>query len=131
MMPMNFTPLKNIEKMSNGISLTDEDRLPWLKALNHLISVQKSSAVIACSALKKYYRELLNVPGKNIKLIYLKGDQELIKKRLENRKGHYAGADLLDSQFQTLEEPENALTLDIIDIPEVIVEKILREFRLK
>jgi len=125
-----FHSKENIKKMRRGIPLTNSDRKPWLKTIRNLIEKHPGQAVIACSALKKSYRDFLNISGKNVNFIYLKGNQNILKKRLGDRKGHYAGADLLDSQLQALEEPQQALTLDINDTPEVIVEKILREYNL-
>ncbi len=125
-----FHSKENIEKMSRGAPLSDSDREPWLWAIRNLIEEHSGPMVIACSALKKSYRDFLDVPDKNINFIYLTGDLNLIKKRLVNRKGHFAGADLLHSQFLTLQEPDHALTLDIVDTPEVIVEKILSEYGL-
>jgi len=125
-----FHSKENIEKMRRCIPLTDSDRKPWLKTIRDLIEKHPDKAVIACSALKKSYRDFLNISGKNVNFIYLKGNQNIFRKRLGDRKGHYAGADLLDSQLQTLEEPDHALTLDIIDTPETIVGKILREYDL-
>ncbi len=121
----------NIDKMRKGIPLTDSDREPWLKSLRDLLDSQNGNAVLACSALKKSYKDKLSVPGKRVVFIYLKGDKEILEKRLSSRKSHYAGTSLLESQLQNLEEPRCAFTLRITDIPETIVDKILKEYRSK
>ncbi len=125
-----FHSKDNIEKMSKGIPLTDADRQPWLKSIGDLIELQNGDAVLACSALKQTYRDVIDVPDKNVVFIYLKGDKKILLKRLLDRTGHYAGVDLLESQFKALEEPRNVLTLDIGDSPEEIVEKIVSEYKL-
>ncbi|MEX0998340.1 MAG: gluconokinase [Thermodesulfobacteriota bacterium] len=125
-----FHSKDNIEKMSKGIPLTDADRQPWLKSIRDLIELQNGDAVLACSALKQSYRDVLDIPDKNVVFIYLKGDKKILLKRLLHRTGHYTGADLLESQFKALEEPRNVLTLDIGYSPEEIVEKIVSEYRL-
>lgn len=123
----DFHSKENKEKMSKGIPLNDKDRELWLISLRTLLEAQSTNVVLACSALKQSYRDVLTVPDKNIIFVYLKGDKELLRKRLLERKGHYAGPDLLDSQLETLEEPEDALTLDIVNDPENIVEEILKQ----
>lgn len=114
-------------KMAAGIALTDEDRRPWLQALRELIAQHLATdrpMVLACSALKQSYREVLTVdPGRQA-FVYLRGDINLIRERLRKRSGHYAGVSLLASQFETLEEPHDALAVDIADSPEQIVAKI-------
>jgi gluconokinase len=104
----------NIEKMSHGIPLHDEDRIPWLHALRDAIlqwDAQGRNVVLACSALKRSYRELLQI-GSNVKVVYLKGSFELFRDRLRARKGHYAGEQILAGQFADLEEPADAITID-------------------
>ena len=94
--------------MSSGIPLNDDDRRPWLEILGDLIREcleRSENAVLACSALKESYREFLLV-NERVRLIYLKGDYGLIQERLNARRGHYMNPALLDSQFDTLEEPE-------------------------
>lgn len=122
----DFHPPANIEKMSRGVPLNDGDRLPWLQALGELIRdclKHGESAVLACSALKASYREFLLVDP-DVKLAYLKGDYALIQERLTGRRGHYMKPGMLDSQFATLEEPEQALHLDISPPPSEIVQAI-------
>jgi len=121
---------ENIEKMRKGTPLTDADREFWLRSIRDLIDGQKATAVIACSALKRSYRDYLSVPEKEVVFIYLKGEPKILRQRLATRKGHYAGPELLRSQIETLEEPENALTFNITDEPSVIVESILAKFDL-
>lgn len=126
----HFHSKENIDKMNSGIPLTDSDRLPWLYSIQDLIKQQNGNAIIACSALKKSYRVMLDVPDKNVVCVYLKGDKKILLKRLLDRAGHYAGAHLLDSQLRALEEPEEALTFDIVTSPEDIVEGILKQIDL-
>jgi carbohydrate kinase (thermoresistant glucokinase family) len=122
----DFHPSINIEKMSSGTPLNDDDRRPWLEILSRLIRdclERGERAVLACSALKESYREFLLV-DERVKLIYLKGDYGIIQKRLNERRGHYMNPALLDSQLETLEEPESGLQVDISLSPEEIVKKI-------
>jgi len=120
----------NKEKMRSGHPLTDNDRKGWLATLNKLAKEQekKQGAIIACSALKEKYREVLS-SGIRVALhwVYLEGSYELIKARMERRKGHYFGAALLSSQFEALEIPRNVITEDISKAPGEIVERIIRE----
>jgi gluconokinase len=122
----NFHPPANIAKMSHGIPLHDEDRIPWLHSLRDAIlqwDAQRQNVVLACSALKCSYRELLLI-NSNVKLVYLKGSFELFRDRLRARKGHYAGEGILAGQFADLEEPENAVTIDAAQPVEQIVAEI-------
>jgi gluconokinase len=122
----------NVEKMSKGIGLTDEDRKPWLDALRDKILrwiARGENGILACSALKKAYRDELSV-GPQVKWIYLKGSFEEISKRVAERKGHYAKQDLVVSQFAALEEPADALTIDVDRSPEEIAADILRRLGL-
>jgi len=112
----DFHPAENIAKMAAGIPLNDSDRTPWLAALSDLLfSALKAGRypVLACSALKESYREQLLNGKDGVEVIYLKGDYELLLKRLSGRQGHFMKPEMLKSQFTTLEEPENALILDI------------------
>ena len=123
----NFHPSVNIEKMSLGIPLEDTDRLPWLGQLQATIDwwlLENKNAVLACSALKASYREMLCRDPQRIKIVYLKGDFELFAARLKNRENHYMKADLLSSQLDTLEEPEDAIIIDASQPVEVIVGQI-------
>ena len=116
----------NKEKMHRGIPLTDEDRLPWLEAIHEQIErwlAEKRNVVLACSALKQSYRDLL-WSSPEVKLVYLKGSYDLIHERLLARKGHFANEHILAGQFADLEEPANAITVDISRSPEEIVDEI-------
>jgi gluconokinase len=122
----SFHSPANIEKMSHGIPLTDADRLPWLNSIREAISqwlARRKNVVLACSALKRSYRELLQV-GPEVKLVYLKGSFELLRQRLHARKGHYATEQLLTSQFADLEEPMDALVVDVAPPPQEVVAQI-------
>ena len=131
----DFHPPANIEKMSRGIPLTDEDRLPWLQSIRNAMQLwqaQGRNVILACSALKRSYRELLGIGpnAKDVKLIYLKGTYELLLERLHSRKGHYMKEQMLASQLADLEEPDDALTVDVSKSPEEIVSEIRRHLRL-
>ena len=122
-----FHPPTNIEKMSRGLALEDSDRAPWLAAMRATIETwlrEGRNAVLTCSCLKADYRQTLLVDPARIRFIYLKGSYELIDARLRHRAHHFMKADLLKSQFEILEEPQDAITVDLSDPPEVIVQKI-------
>ncbi|MBV9387149.1 MAG: gluconokinase [Chroococcidiopsidaceae cyanobacterium CP_BM_ER_R8_30] len=122
-----FHPKANIEKMSHGIPLNDADRMPWLQAMQSAIDrclQEEQNMVLTCSALKEAYRQMLLRDKERVRLVYLKGSFELIKQRLEHRPHHYMKVDMLQSQFDTLEEPQEALTVDITQPPEAIVQQI-------
>jgi gluconokinase len=128
-----FHPASNIAKMSAGHPLTDEDRGPWLQAIaDEIDRLCKAGerAVIACSALKRAYRDIL-VHGRNdVRIVYLKGTQQLIADRLAKRKGHFMPAGLLESQFKTLEPPapeEHPVTVSIDASVDTIVDDIVRQ----
>lgn len=123
----DFHSQANIDKMRKGIPLTDQDRDSWLTALENLIDTliqAHQSAVIACSALKQAYRDRLSANRNEVIFVYLKGDYNLIQNRMFLRKGHFMRADLLRSQFDTLEEPTEVLTLDISQTPGSLVAQI-------
>ncbi len=131
-----FHPPSNVAKMSAGQPLTDEDRWPWLQAI--AIEIDRvceagEHAVIACSALKHAYRDIL-VRGRNdVRIVYLKGTQDLIASRLALRKDHFMPPGLLESQFKTLEPPEaseNPITVSIDGSVETVVNDILRQLGL-
>ena len=132
-----FHPASNVAKMSAGHPLTDEDRWPWLQAIADEIDQACKAdrrAVIACSALKRTYRDILVHGRRDVRIIYLKGTQELIADRLAQRKGHFMPPGLLTSQFKTLEPPdatENPVTVSIDASVEAIVEDAIRQLRLK
>lgn len=124
-----YHPKENIEKMSQGIPLNDDDRQGWLKALNALAKTNvKQGAVIACSALKESYRAILKKDiGQDCRFLYLEGSFDEINERLDQRKGHFMTAELLKSQFDTLEVPKDAITVSIMDSPEEIVTQTLEK----
>ncbi len=131
-----FHPPGNVAKMSAGHPLTDQDRWPWLQAIAAEIDRACGAgehAVIACSALKRAYRDIL-VHGRNdVRIVYLEGTQALIAERLARRKHHFMPPDLLASQFKTLEPPqpgENAVTVSIDAPVEAIVDDIVRQLKL-
>jgi gluconokinase len=122
----DFHPPANVEKMKHGIPLTDADREPWLKALHDKIvewTAEKRNVVLACSALRRSYRDELRA-SPDVKFVYLKGSYELFSQRVLGRKGHFAKQDLLASQFSTLEEPTDAITVDATKSPEQIVSEV-------
>lgn len=121
----DFHPPQNVERMRRGIPLTDADRLPWLEHLRELVS-RSGSAVVACSALKESYREILSGGDPRVRFIYLRADPALLAARLEKRTGHFFARTLLDSQFAALEEPEGAITVDASQPPEATVQAILQ-----
>jgi gluconokinase len=118
--------------MHKGIPLTDADRLPWLAAIHDQIAkwlALKQNVVLACSALKQSYRQLLWT-GPEVRFVYLKGSYELIAERLRARKGHFADEHILAGQFRDLEEPSDAVTVSIDASPEEIVDEICRRLDL-
>ena len=125
----DFHPEANLNKMHQGIPLTDQDRLPWLHLLRAEIEQHLASgknAVLACSALKQSYRDLLIHPGESIRLVFLHGSRELLESRLQHRTGHFMPANLLDSQITDLEVPHDALRVEVGDNPEMITDRIVQ-----
>jgi gluconokinase len=126
-----FHPPSNVDKMHNGIPLSDEDRWPWLGAIAAWIDKARGSgghSVIACSALKRRYRDVLIGDRADVRLVYLKGDETLIARRLAVRHEHFMPQSMLHSQFEALEEPgsdENPITVSIEPEPREIVAQIL------
>jgi len=130
----DFHPPVNIKKMSSGEALTDEDRWPWLEILTDKIQEyiqQEQSMVLACSALKKSYREILCVERELVQFIYLKGNYATIVRRMQSRENHFMTKSLLQSQFATLEEPEDAIVVDISPSPSEILKSIRGLLHLK
>ena len=120
----DFHSEQNIEKMKSGMPLNDADRTPWLESLHELIRdclTRDENAVLACSALKESYRREFLMLDERVKLVYLKGDYQMIRDRLAQRSGHYMDPTLLESQFETLEEPKECLRIDASSDPTVIV----------
>ena len=123
----NFHPKENIVKMSSGVPLTDEDRYPWLRALSNELHVQeqKKGAVLACSALKEHYREILQQGvQKKIIWVYLEASEKTLRERMKDRKGHFMPEELLRSQLETLEIPAYAYNFSVEKDPETIAKKI-------
>ena len=111
----DYHPATNVEKMRAGIPLTEADRAPWLETLRVLITgwiAAGKNAVLACSALKRAYRERLQI-APEVRIVYLKGTPSLLQKRLHSRSGHFMTERMLNSQLATLEEPEHAVVVDI------------------
>ena len=126
----DFHSMANVAKMKSGVPLNDEDRKPWLESLRRLIQERLANdqpAVLACSALKQTYRDILII-DERVKLVYLKGDYDLIKARLGTRSNHYMNPALLESQFETLEEPTGAFSVEIKSPPDEIVGIIRKQF---
>jgi len=127
-----FHPPANIEKMSKGIPLNDADRVPWLAAMRKAILewiAAGKNLVLACSALKRAYREELRA-SPEVKIVYLKGSYALFAERIRRRHGHFAGERILAGQFADLEEPADAITIDAAQSPEQIVAEIRKQLGL-
>ena len=124
-----YHPPENVARMSAGIPLTDDDRQGWLRALAARIGAAREAGaglVLACSALKRSYRDVLRVESGvgDLQFVFLQGDRTIVGERLAGRRGHYMPASLMESQFETLEEPlpdEEAWVCDITESPEEIV----------
>jgi gluconokinase len=128
----DFHSESNIAKMRGNTPLEPSDRTAWLQAIRvALLSVQETggNAVLACSALHREFRRSLREGLHDVRFVYLKADRELIRARVAARRGHFMPASLVDSQFETLEEPHDALVVDASDSPETIVKSILRGIR--
>jgi gluconokinase len=131
----DFHPAANVEKMRSGHPLTDEDRWPWLERLREQSRrslAAGENAVLACSALKRAYRDRLRV-SEEVKFVFLNGDFALVEKQLRSRRGHFMDPDLLQSQFDDLEEPqpdEHVLTVELGGTPEEIVHEIKTKLHL-
>lgn len=121
-------PPENVAKMASGIPLDDADRGPWLEKLNQLLR-NEADAVIACSALKQAYRDLLRNGITNFRAVFLTGNQDLIAARLAQRKHRYMPASLLSSQFAALEPPTGAIKIDVTDDVERCVARIVEALR--
>ncbi len=128
----SFHSAANKEKMSQGIALDDADRAPWLASMRAAImewSSEHQDVVLACSALKRDYRQTLDI-GSEVKFVYLKGNYEVIYERLLSRHGHFATEAILRSQFETLEEPSGAIMVDLRKTPEQLVTEIRAKLNL-
>jgi len=130
----DFHSQANIDKMRQGVPLTNEDRWPWLESLRQLIKrclAADENAVLACSALKEAYRRHLRVSD-NVKLVFLRGNYELIANQLRQRHGHFMNPALLQSQFADLEEPqptERAMVIELGRSPRELVQEITHKLR--
>jgi gluconokinase len=131
----SFHPPANVAKMHAGTPLTDEDRWPWLRAIAHEIDAMRARgepAVVACSALKRAYRDILIGARQDVALVYLQGSRQLIAARLAARTGHFMPPTLLDSQFATLEEPredEHPIVVSIMPPSEVVIDEVVRRLK--
>ena len=128
----DFHSNANKDKMSRGIPLTDEDRAEWLTLLRNFIAheiASHHSFALACSALKEIYRDRLKV-NEQVKFVYLRGPYEQIEERMNARKNHFMKPEMLKSQFEILEEPVDAVAVDIINPPDDIVKMIREELNL-
>ena len=124
----DFHPPENVDKMRQGIPLQDSDRQGWLASLRHHIDQQLqtgSNLVVACSALKQSYREMLGIDQTRVISVYLKGSAELLKERIAHRTHEYMNESLLKSQLETMEEPEDGLIVSIEKPPEMICSEII------
>jgi gluconokinase len=127
-----FHPRSNIEKMHRGEPLTDEDRWPWLEGIAAWIDATRRAGnhgIVACSALKRAYRDILVGERADVRIVYLKGGRDLIARRLAARNGHFMPPALLDSQFETLEAPqpdEHPIVVSIAPHPREVVEQIVK-----
>lgn len=125
----DFHSSSNVAKMRAGIPLDDSDRWPWLDVLHELLRQKSASGeavVLACSALKHSYRERLTRGLSDVAFVYLKAPGELLRRRLDDRVGHYMSAALLESQLHDLEEPTHALVIDASLPPDRLVEQIAK-----
>jgi gluconokinase len=129
-----YHPAANVAKMHQGIPLTDADRRPWLNALRRRIDTAAAggeNVVLACSALKHAYQEYLQAHAPSaVRYVWLSGTEELIRERLARRTRHFMNPNLLHSQFETLEPPEHAVTVDVTPSPRDIAETIRRRLSL-
>ena len=121
-------PPENVAKMAAGTPLTDEDRWPWLQKLNLLLRKERD-AILACSALKDSYRRILVEKISDSRIVFLRGEIELIRSRMTQRRHRYMPASLLESQFQVLEPPARAIEIDVAADPEACVAAIVAQLR--
>jgi gluconokinase len=129
-----FHSAASIEKMRNGIALEDADRWPWLDRMNAMLvenEARGESVLLACSALKQKYRDRLANGCRQLVWVYLKGDFDLIRQRLEARKNHYMKAGLLESQFAALEEPRDAIVVEAGAEPDAIADIVLPQLQVR
>jgi gluconokinase len=132
----DFHPLENIQKMKSGVPLDDADREGWLASLCDLIRsravMEDEATYIACSALKKKYRQMLfSAAPQQVHFVFLDGSQELLRQRMAERVNHFMPPALVDSQLSILERPSDALTLDISNSPQALCEEVISHFHLR
>jgi len=128
----SFHPPANIEKMKHGVPLTDQDREPWLAAIHAQLlrrAAARKNVVLACSALKQQYRDKLSA-GLDLRVCYLKGTYDEMKRHIASRSGHFAGESILAAQFADLEEPDDAIVLSVDQPPAQIVAQALQKLGL-
>jgi gluconokinase len=128
----DYHPPENIAKMSRGEPLTDDDRRPWLEALHRVMAEHERAghhAIVACSALKEHYREILTDGLHTVRFVYLKVDPAVIQARLNRRKGHFMPKTMLPSQMAALEEPKDAIVLDASRPSAQLVDEIVAYVR--
>jgi gluconokinase len=128
----DFHPATNIEKMRSGVPLNDSDRLPWLAAIHTELlrcAANDQDVVLACSALKRSYREMLG-DGLDVRICYLKASYSEIEGRLRSRSGHFAGKAILAGQFADLEEPTDAIVIAVTESAESTVREALERLHL-
>jgi gluconokinase len=124
----DFHPSENLRQMRSGIPLTDADRELWLAHLRDLLEradAATQNVVLACSALRRHFREELHAAARDVRIVYLRGAFELIDGRLRARQGHFMPPELLRSQYEALEEPDDALVIDVIEEPAKVVERVV------
>ena len=131
-----FHSAANKEKMHQGIPLIDDDRWPWLKTIRAAIEEKQhahETAVFTCSSLKRAYRDILRAGDKDVCFVYLKGTREVLQERLSTRTGHFFDPSLLQSQLETLEEPneDEAITVSIDLTPEQIVDEVIDRLKMR
>jgi gluconokinase len=127
-----FHPPANVAKMSRGEPLDDSDRMPWLAAMADAIRVwqaKEKPTVLACSALRQRYRDILAGGSAQVRFVFLRGAQETIADRIGRRRDHFMPPSLLESQFATLEEPADAIAVDVGGTPEAIAAAALERLR--
>lgn len=128
----DFHPDDNVVKMARGVPLSDDDRYPWLRTIrDYMLDMnrQDESCVVACSALKQHYREILGVDQKRIISVFLRGSKLLLQQRIEKRTHPYMSKQLLESQLETLEPPTDGITVDIDAPPDDIVRSIINQLK--
>ncbi len=129
----DFHPPANVEKMSHGIPLTDDDRAPWLARLHQLLAdaeARGESVILGASALKEAYRRVLSEGLHSLRVVYLKGDPATLQARLDHRVGHFMPRTMLPSQMAALEEPSDAIVVNAALPPDVLTQQVLSALKL-